>query len=200
MFLSARIKTQTHSQGGDEFCVILKTKDDAQYIKLYQFYSEWKAAINNLVKCEFMKKYKAEIELLSKGKDLETIAVLKDRKIKKILAEMSGIEIDKDIKQRIAESVIAHNMSFAVDKIGISVGLYVPMGGTKDRNWIESAEKAQSIAKGLKGKNEICVYYEKINGVIPSEKTEACLKKGCYWGLTGQEMEQYKKANENVLQ
>ncbi len=66
---------------------------------------------------------------------------------------------------------------------------------TKERNWIECAEKAQTIAKTIKGKNSLCVYYERISGVIPFEKTETCLKEGCDNGLSKEEKKKYRKAN-----
>ena len=166
-------------QGGDEFAVVLKA-NRAPYANLYSFYNGWKTEINALVRAEFMSEYKLDKSALEKGK-----ATLKERQTQKVFAALQGVEIDQNTKDTIAKAIQNTEYTFGIDKIGISVGLFINSGGlTQEQNWIKCAEMAQEAAKNMPGKNEIRIYYEgNGGGILPAEKTKICLEKGCYEGL-----------------
>eukprot|EP01083_Nonionella_stella_P253994 873439_1 len=96
---------------------------------------------------------------------------------------MDGINLDENTKKqcyKIMETAIDNeDTKFDVDKIGISVGVFIPKLYSKEKHWIECAEKAQDTAKEMKGKNQIRIYYEDMNGIIPENRSDECLRKGC---------------------
>ena len=165
-----------YRQGGDEFAVVLKCSRKAAVAKLYSFHSGLKKEINGLVNMAFMSEYLWSETGIEKGKQ-----TLKERQKKKVLSALKGIEIEENIKQSILKAIDKTEITFAIDKIGISTGVFIPYEG-EEKYCIGCAEIAQDAAKDIEGKNQICIYYEETKGVIPTDKTKKCMKKGCYSG------------------
>eukprot|EP01084_Bolivina_argentea_P308246 532955_1 len=155
-------------QGGDEFCMVVRSKGSGCNTSFNDFVLGWKEEINGLVNSEWINKYKPSKEDMKEG-----MKTLKERKMKKIETALSGIILDERIKKIISDAVDHMEISFDLQKIGISVGLFVAAQLlTKEKDWIKCAEIAQDAAKDIKGKNSISIYYEVIKGVVPQNKTE----------------------------
>eukprot|EP01084_Bolivina_argentea_P023030 42864_1 len=165
-------------QGGDEFGLVLKCKEKMDGTRLYNFYASWKKEINNLVHEHFMNKYKVNEKELIEGKK-----TIKERKGKQILSALNDTGIDKKNKQEIMkifnDSINEENIVFNIEKIGVSIGLFVPSKYTDEKNWMQRAEAAQDLAKDVNGKNSIRIFYEGV-GFIPKDKTKGCLKHGLF--------------------
>eukprot|EP01084_Bolivina_argentea_P069472 126409_1 len=173
-------------QGGDEFALVVKSGNNWAYnINFNNFYSSWKKEINGLVKEDFMSEYKVDEKQLFEGKK-----TMKNRKEKQILSALNDTGIDKKNQDEIMKifnaSVKEKNIQFNIQKIGISVGVFIPGHPSKEKNWIKRAEEAQDEAKQVLGKNQIRIYYDDDDdkpGIIPADKTDKCLTDGCREGI-----------------
>ena len=74
--------------------MIVKSQRDAYSTNLSDFYTGWKQEINALVKKPFMNKY-----TISDNEFLKGVSALKERKKKKLLLAMDGINMDEKVKQ-----------------------------------------------------------------------------------------------------
>ena len=71
--------------------------------------------------------------------------------------------------------------------VGISTGVFVSSMSGKDKDWLSKADKqALEHAKSLNkpNKNSTAIYDERSASLISDEKTQKCLEKGVYEGLT----------------
>eukprot|EP01084_Bolivina_argentea_P023031 42865_1 len=167
-------------QGGDEFALVVKSHKSMYTSRLYNFYVAFKNEINNLVHEDFMDKYTGKVNEKGLMKGKKTI---KSRKSKQIFSALNDTGIDQKNKTEIMKmfnrSVNAENIVFNIEKIGVSIGLFVPSKYTDEKNWMQRAEAAQDLAKDVNGKNSIRIFYEGV-GFIPKDKTKGCLKHGLF--------------------
>eukprot|EP01084_Bolivina_argentea_P273389 465682_1 len=187
------VKAWAFRQGGDEFAVIVKSELFAEGVSFSDWFYGWKNEINNINLVPILNKYQSKNDdFMKRGQK-----TLKDRAKKQILTALNGVQMNAQNKNEILKlfekGIKPQNIKFKLDKVGISVGLFVPAEGSAAKNWIKKAEEAQDIAKEMKGKNEIRIYYDGSDWehtekgiIIPGHKTNDCLRNGCvsYHGST----------------
>ena len=124
-------------QGGDEYALVVQTKEIANMSDALLFYESFHGAINAL-----------EVGDVAEEMKQEGIKALKERARKQMENAMNSVKLDKQAKVEVMGKFEQHlkgqEMEFHVKRVCISTGLFVPGDWEASLKW---ADEAQDAAK-----------------------------------------------------